>query len=210
MNILKKLQWRYATKKFDTHKKISDKKLDLLKQAFNLTATSYGLQPLKLVIVKNQKIKEQLLPFAFGQKQIVEASYLLIICIEKTFGKKQIENYFERVKKIRNTSDEILNPFKKQVLEEFETLSFEEIQNASTKQAYIALGNLLNVCAVEQIDSCPMEGFIPEKFDAILDLQKHNLKSVLLLPIGYRSKEDFMAKEKKVRKPLKDSYLCID
>ena len=210
MNIIKQLEWRYATKSFDTTKKVSDEKLLLLKQAFNLTPTAYGLQPIRLVIVENQKIREKLLPFAFDQKKVVAASHLLVICIEQPFGEAQVRAYFQRVQQIRNTPDEILNPFKENVLDVFgNKLSSEQIQNASTKQAYIALGNLLAVCAAEQIDACPMEGFMPEKFDEVLALEKHNLHAVLLLPIGYRSADDFMAKLKKVRKPLEDSCLHI-
>ena len=210
MDIIKQLQWRYATKSFDTTKKLSSQKIDLLKEAFNLTPTAYGLQPIKLVIVENKKLKSRLRECAYNQKQIVESSHLFVICIQKNCTAKDVEKYFQRVKEIRGTPDEILNPFKEQLLEVFDKkLSFEQIQIASARQAYIALGNLLTVCATQNIDACPMEGFEPQKFDEVLNLEKHNLQSVVLLAVGYRNEEDFMAKLKKVRKPLQDSFIQI-
>lgn len=207
MDIIESLEWRYATKKFDNTKLLSQDKIDTLSKAFNLTATSYGLQPLRLVIIQNKELQRELTAFSWNQQQIADASHILVICVEKNLDEKYINSYFEKVKKIRNTSEEILNPFKEQLISSFSTKSYEEIGNWAAKQAYIALGNLLTVCALEEIDSCPMEGFLPEKYDEILALNDKGLQSVLVLPVGYRASDDMFAGFKKVRRTLEETII---
>ncbi len=209
MNIIDSLKWRYAVKKFDTNKDLSEIQIETLKEAFNLTATSYGLQPLKLVIIKNKKIQEKLVPFSWNQQQILQASHLLVICIKDNYTTKEVENYFNLVQKIRNTPDEVINPFKKFLTAEIAKKTQEELYVSNKNQAYIALGNLLTVCALQEIDSCPMEGFTPDKYDEILDLTKDNLKSVLVLPVGFRASDDYMKDLTKVRKNISDSIIEI-
>lgn len=207
MESVKALKWRYATKKFDSEKLLPAEKVDILKKAFNLTATSYGLQPLKLLVIQNKELQNNLMGASYGQKQIGTASHVLVICIEKEIGKSFIENYFKYVKDIRNTPDDILHPFRESLIGDFEKKPLDEIRIWATHQAYLVLGTLLTVCAVEEIDSCPMEGFEPEKYDAILKLEKYNLRSVLVLPVGYRSQDDFFAELKKVRRPLEETII---
>lgn len=207
MESVKALKWRYATKKFDSEKLLPAEKVDILKKAFNLTATSYGLQPLKLLVIQNKELQNNLMGASYGQKQIGTASHVLVICIEKEIGKSFIENYFKYVKDIRNTPDDILHPFRESLIGDFEKKPLDEIRIWATHQAYLVLGTLLTVCAVEEIDSCPMEGFEPEKYDAILQLEKYNLRSVLVLPVGYRSQDDFFAELKKVRRPLEETII---
>ena len=209
MNIIDSLKWRYAVKKFDTNKNLSEIQIETLKEAFNLTATSYCLQPLKLVIVKNKKIQEKLVPFSWNQQQILQASHLLVICVKDNYTTKEVENYFNLVQKIRNTPDEVINPFKKFLTAEIAKKTQEELYVSNKNQAYIALGNLLTVCASQEIDSCPMEGFTPDKYDEILDLTKDNLKSVLVLPVGFRASDDYMKDLTKVRKNISDSIIEI-
>lgn len=209
MNILESLQWRYATKKFDATSSISNEELNILKEAFNLTATSYGLQPIKMLVVENKELREQLVPHSYGQRQVADASHLFVICIQKDFTVEDIEAYFNLIKKIRNTDDKVLDPFKKNVINIFSQKPIEDIQQASKFQAYLALGNLLTVCASLKIDSCPMEGFNPAKFDEVLELEAKNLHSVLLLPVGKRANDDYMSSEKKVRKPISETVIDI-
>ena len=209
IHILEQLKWRYATKKFDETKKVSSDTIGILKEAFNLTATSYGLQPLKLVVIKNKAIQEKLIEFSWNQQQILQASHLLVICIQDNYTTKEVENYFNLVQKIRNTPDEVINPFKKFLTAEIAKKTQEELYVSNKNQAYIALGNLLTVCASQEIDSCPMEGFTPEKYDEILDLTKDNLKSVLVLPVGFRASDDYMKDLTKVRKNISDSIIEI-
>ena len=209
MDIIEKLEWRYAVKKFDNSKTIPQEKIEILKNAFNLTATSYGLQPIKLVVLHNKEVQQSLVAHSFNQQQVVDASHLLIICVPKEFTSAAVDNYFDLVKKIRNTPDEITTPFKSYMKADIEKQNDEFLFNWNKNQAYIALGNLLTVCALENIDSCPMEGFLPEKYDEVLELEKQNLRSVLALPIGYRANDDFMKDMKKVRKPIEEVIVEI-
>ncbi|WP_298423206.1 NAD(P)H-dependent oxidoreductase [uncultured Kordia sp.] len=207
MQILDSLKWRYATKKFDANRFLNTAQLDTLKEAFNLTATSYGLQPIRLVVIQNKEVQEQLVPHSWNQRQVVDASHLLVICIENTVDTETIEAYFNRVKAIRNTPDEILAPFKEFMTNSFKGRTQEDLNIWSAKQAYLAMGNLLTVCGAEQIDACPMEGFVSEKYDEILGLEAHGLSSVLVLPVGYRAEDDMFADFKKVRKSISESIL---
>jgi len=209
MNIIESLQWRYATKKFDHTKILSQEKINILTEAFNLTATSYGLQPLKLVVIKDKALQRQLTEHSWNQQQVADASHVLVLCIENTVGEEYITNYFKNVKTIRNTPDEILDPFKNQLVDSFKNKPKEEISNWASKQAYLAMGNLLTVCALEKIDACPMEGFIPEKYNEILNLNDLGLHSVLVLPIGYRAEDDMFSELKKVRRSIKDTVITI-
>ena len=207
MNIIESLNWRYATKKFDSNRKLSKNQVNILKNAFNLTASSYGLQPIKLIVISNPEIKNTLLDSSFNQKQVIQCSHLLVICIETDIDESYIELYFKRVVDIRKTSAKVLESFKKSIINEFNDMSNTSIINWSKNQAYLALGNLMTVCAVEGIDSCPMEGFMPEKYNEILDLKSKNLKSVLVMPVGFRSVDDQFSSFKKVRKDINDNTI---
>ncbi|GAA3554120.1 NAD(P)H-dependent oxidoreductase [Snuella lapsa] len=207
MDTIKYLEWRYATKKFDATKKLSDAKLNVLKQAFNLTATSFGLQTIKLVIVENKEKRESLVQYSYNQKQVLDASHLLVICIQNDIIEADVNDYYKNIKAIRDTSETILEPYKKALIKTVSKMSVEERQQWSKNQAYIALGNLMTVCAVEGIDSCPMEGFISDSYDDMLKLGEKGLKSVLLLPVGYRASDDMFADFEKVRKSLKETII---
>ncbi len=207
--VIESLKWRYAVKKFDTSKRVSNINIEKLKQAFNLTATSYGLQPIKMLILENKEIQEKLVSHSFNQPQVLQASHVLILCVEKTVIKDTINSYFTSVKAIRKTADEILEPYRKMMLSSFENKTEEEIFIWSKHQAYIALGNLMTVCALEKIDSCPMEGFVPKGYKEVLDLDKLNLEPVLILPIGIRAKDDIFADFNKVRKEVSESVISI-
>lgn len=209
MDILESLRWRYATKKFDNKRILSQEKINTITEAFNLTATSYGLQPLKLVVIKDKALQKELTAHSWNQQQVANASHLLVFCIEKNVGEQYINEYFNNVKTTRNTPDEILDPFKQQLVSSFKNKSPEEIYNWATKQAYLAMGNILTICAIEEIDSCPMEGFIPEKYDEILCLNDYGLASVLVLPVGYRAKDDMFSEFKKVRRSIDDTIITI-
>ncbi|AUC14241.1 NAD(P)H-dependent oxidoreductase [Tenacibaculum sp. SZ-18] len=210
MNTIKSLQWRYAVKKFDENKTLTNEQINTLKEAFNLTATSYGLQPITLLVIQNKEIQKQLVEHSWNQQQVAQASHVLVLCVPAEHTEKDIEYYFNLVKEIRNTPEEILNPFKEFLMGNFKQKTQEELYQWNKNQAYIALGNLMTVCAIEQIDSCPMEGFVPEKYDQILDLASKNLKSVLVLPVGYRAEDDFMKDLKKVRKETDETVLHIN
>lgn len=209
MDIIKQLEWRYATKAFDANKIIPQDKIDHITEAFNLTASSYGLQPYKLVVLKDKELQQRLVEHSMNQKQVEQASHVLVFCIETNVDKAYIVDYFERVKAIRGTADEILDGFRSFMIKEFEGMSKTELYNWARNQAYLAMGNLLTVCALHNIDACPMEGFLPDKYDEILNLTDKGLQSVLVMPIGYRSEDDMFAGFKKVRKPLNDVIITL-
>ena len=207
MNTIESLKWRYAVKKFNADKYLSENQIETLKEAFNLTATSYGLQPVKLLVIKDKVLQKELVLHSWNQPQVFEASHLLVICIPKNYTKEEVNKYFTLVKKIRNTPDAILNPFKDFLTAEVDKKTQEELYQWNKNQAYLVLGNLLTVCALEQIDACPMEGFLPEKYDEILNLKEKNLTSVLVLPVGFRADDDYMKDLKKVRKQVDEVVL---
>lgn len=209
MNVIDHLKWRYATKKFNPDKLLSIDKLETIKEAFNLTATSFGLQTISLVVVSDKNLREQLVDFSYQQKQVLDASHLLVICIQDDISDADVDKLFDSVATLRQTPSDILEPYRKDLKVMMQNMSKSERQEWSVKQAYIALGNLMTVCAIERIDSCPMEGFIPEKYDTVLKLKERNLKSVLLLPIGYRDEDDMFATFKKVRKTIDDAVITL-
>jgi nitroreductase len=206
-NTITQLQWRYATKKFDASKKLSKEKLNVLKQAFNLTATSFGLQTIKLLIVEAAALKETLLPHTYNQKQVVDASHVLVICIQNDILSNDVNAYYKNIENTRATPKNVLQPYKDGLLKMMDKMTVEERQQWSKNQAYIALGNLMTVCALEHIDACPMEGFNPQKYNEILGLEAKGLQSVLLLPVGYRAEDDMFSTLKKVRQPLEETVI---
>ena len=209
MSIIESLQWRYATKKFDPNKKLTDEKLHTLKQAFNLTATSFGLQTISMLIIKDETLRGQLLKAAYKQRQIVDASHLVVLCIKDHIKADDIDALYDNVIHLRQTPKTILEPYRNDLKLMMQNMTQEEQQEWSIRQVYIAIGNLMTVCAVERIDSCPMEGFDRAQFDAVLNLKEKGLKSVLLLPVGYRAEDDMFSEFKKVRKKLHDAVLEI-
>lgn len=209
MDNIKALKWRYATKKFDDSRILPKEKMEILKKAFNLTATSYGLQPIKLIVISDKELQKELVPYTFNQKQVYSASHLLVLCVEKRIDKNFIEEYFKMVHRVRATPEEILNPFRDFLVGDFEKKPEEEIRSWATNQAYLALGTLLTVCATEEIDSCPIEGFEPESYDEILELDKLNLQSVLVLPVGYRAEDDMFSEFKKVRREINETVIDL-
>lgn len=209
MNSIANLKWRYAVKKFDVDRTLSSEQLETVKNAFNLTATSYGLQPISMVIVANKEIQKKLVPYSFDQQQVAQASHVLVICIENEVDDKFISNYFKQVTNIRGVSNKILDPFKNALIDDFSKKDIQEIKDWSKNQAYLAMGNLLTVFAAEKIDACPMEGFVPEGYDDLLGLNKKGITSVLVMPIGFRADDDVFATFKKVRKDINESIIEI-
>ena len=210
MTSIEKLEWRYATKKFDSNKKLTEAQVEILKNAFNLTATSYGLQPLKMVVVNNKAIQNKIKPLAYNQDQVVDCSHLLVICMKTNIDGFYVDQRFDMEKEIRGVQEESIADFRAFLKSTIEKQSEEKIAESAKYQAYIALGNLMTICAFEGIDSCPMEGFIPSKLDEVLNLSEYNLKSVLLLPVGFRAEDDLMSTLKKVRSTLDDSIITME
>lgn len=203
MSVLNQLKWRYATKKFDANKKISDDQLQEILEAGNLTATSVGLQPIRILVVETPELRQQILPNAWGQNQVVDASHLLVLAtvLAETLP-SHAENYIQRAAQIRGVPVESLDGFKKMVTGVIASKTAEQQLEWAQKQAYIALGQLMVAAAALDIDTCPMEGFVPAKVDEVLGLHERGLASVLMLPIGYRAEDDKYASTPKVRLPI--------
>lgn len=198
------LNQRYATKIFDPEKKISEKDLSTLIEALRLTPTSYGLQLMKTIVVDNSEKRAALLSHSYNQKQVVDSSHLIILCREKEVNEKHISNYINNIATTREVKHEHLEGFESMMKSSILSMPTIKQNNWMDNQVYIALGNLLNACALLKIDSCPMEGFVSEKYDEILGLDVLNLSSVLAIPVGYRSDLDKNATTKKVRRSKED------
>ncbi|PHQ28789.1 NAD(P)H-dependent oxidoreductase [Leeuwenhoekiella nanhaiensis] len=209
MDVIKSLNWRYAVKKFNPDQKLSAAKLEVLTEAFNLTATSYGLQPLRLVVVSDKNMQQQLVGASMNQTQVRDASHVLVICVEKEVRAPYVESYFDRVREVRDTPETILKPFRETLKKQFDTQKAEKTRQWAVNQAYLALGNLLTVCALEEIDACPMEGFVPEKYDELLKLDEMGITSTLVLPVGYRAADDMFADFEKVRRSTEDTIIKL-
>ncbi|NER12330.1 NAD(P)H-dependent oxidoreductase [Leptobacterium flavescens] len=206
---IESLRWRYATKKFDNQKKVSEEDLNTLKEAIRLTASSYGLQPYRILIVEDPEIRKELQPASWGQTQIVDASHLIVFCTEREVNDDFIDHYLENISSTRKVAIEDLKDYGNFMKSKITPLDPDVKQNWSTRQAYIALGNLLSAAAQLKIDSCPIEGFSPEKYDEILGLKEKGLSSVVVAAIGYRSQEDQTQHFAKVRKPAQELFITI-
>ena len=198
--IIQDLNWRYATKKYDATKKISDDDLATIKESLRLTATSFGLQSMKFLIVENPEIRKQLTPASFGQTQIEEASHLIILCSYIDVNDVHVDHYMKDVSTTREIPIEATAQFGDYIKGAIAGFSAEQKETWSSKQTYIALGQVMHTCATLRIDSTPMEGFDPAAYDDILDLSAKNLKANLVLAIGYRHEEDKNQHQAKVRK----------
>ncbi len=204
MNILESLKWRYATKVFDTTKKVSEEDINNILQEANLTATSYGLQPFSIIVVSNQNVKDKLVKYSFNQKHISSSSHLFVLAVRTDIDEKYLSEYTERIENIRKLKSGSTDIFKNKMLSVFTDMSQEDKVIWAQKQVYIMLGTLLISLAERGIDSCPMEGFNPDAYDDFLRLNEKNLHSTVVLPIGYRSKSDITQGEIKVRKNIDD------
>ncbi len=197
--LLNALNWRYATKSFDTEKKLDASQLDTLLESLRLSPSSFGLQGRGFVVVENPELRQQLLPYARNQAQVVDASHLIVLCRRTDVDTDFVNRYFEDIAHTRNMDISVLDGYKNMILGFIEGKSQDELKIWLTKQTYIAQGFLLSACALLGIDACPMEWFDSSKFDEILGLADHNLASCVVVPVGYRSADDKYAYAPKVR-----------
>lgn len=206
MSLIEKMNWRTATKKFDPSKKLTEEQVTELLELLNLTPTSYGGQFQNVVVVENKELREQLVPVSWGQKQVVDASHLLVLCSELNVGAERVEKFMDRIVEVRGVERSSLDGYRDMLVN---AVSNEGAQTWHDKQTYITLGNLMTSAAYMGIDACPMEGFDAAKYDEILGLTEKGLKSVLVVPIGHRAEDDMYAKLPKVRKELNDFVIKI-
>ncbi len=206
-NIIDALNWRYATKAYDTNKKLSDEQLLTLIESVRLTPSSYGLPVYKVIHVKDAETREKLKAVAWGQPQITDASDLFVFAVKTDLNDTSVDEYMSLISTTRNAPIESLNEFSGMIKGTLNSLSSEHKEAWASRQAYIALGTLLTTAALHEIDATPMEGFTTTKFDEILGLNELNLKSVVVCALGYRSENDTYASLAKVRESKENIFI---
>lgn len=201
------LNWRYATKKFDPNRKISQKDLENLTETLRLAPSSFGLQPWKFVIVKDPQTRQRLKGHAWNQPQVTDASDLFVLCALTGMDEQYIRDFIEQTARQRGIAVEGLKSYEDMMSGFVKSLPPQDLQNWMKRQVYIALGMLLSECAHRKIDACPMEGFDGKKVDEVLGLAAEGLTAVAMCPVGYRASDDLSANAKKVRFDAKDVFI---
>lgn len=196
-----KLEWRYATKKFDPSRSVPAEKIERILEAIRLAPTSSGLQPFELLVVTNDEIRARIRDVSWNQGQVTDCSHLLVFAAWDDITPERVNMMFDLTNEVRGFRNEGWEAYRQQLLGIVAGRGTEGNYQAAARQAYIALGIALVAAAFEEVDATPMEGFDPEAVDAILDLKSKNLRSVILLPLGYRADEgDWLVNLKKVRR----------
>jgi nitroreductase len=208
-SLLDALNWRYATKRYDASRKIPQATFELLMESIRLTPSSYGMQPIKILNIENQELREKIKPIAWNQQQVVDASHLLVFCYQTNPGEQEVKEHVERMATTRQKPVESLEGFQNHVIQALEGMGEEKRAIWTSKQTYIALGQLLLSCALEKIDATPMEGFDAQALNELLELPKQGFQASLLCPMGYRHLEDPYASLQKVRKSSQDLFITI-
>ena len=196
--IIEDLNWRYATKKFDASRKLTQDDVHELLEALRLAPSSFGLQPWKFLVVTDAKTREQLREHAFNQPQITEASHLIVLCARTDMDEKHVGRFVESIASTRGIPKESLDEYAQVMVGSVSGRPREHLIEWSKRQVYIAVGFLLSAAAQKRIDACPMEGFDSAKFDEVLGLREKNLTSTVLCALGHRG-EDTYSGAKKVR-----------
>jgi nitroreductase len=200
--LLEQLNWRYATKQFDPKRKISEADWATLEEALRLSPSSGGLQPWKFIIVTDPAMRAKLLPASYGQRQISEASHLVVFAAKNNLDVADVDAHVRHLAAGQGVSIEALAPFRNVLVGGIVQAMNETARNAwARNQTYIALGNLLTSAAMLGIDACPMEGFDRAQYDEILGLKAKGYASAVIATLGYRSTEDKYASSPKVRFP---------
>jgi nitroreductase len=204
-NLINTLQWRYATKKFNPAKEVPQEKLDRILEAIRLTATSSGLQPYEVFVVTNKEVREKIKPIAWNQEQITDGSHLLVFAAWDNYTAERINMMFDLVNEQRGFKNEGWENYRQMLLGTYPKRDAEVNYQHAARQAYIGVGTALIAAAEEQVDATPMEGFDPKALDEILGLKDLGLRSVVILPLGYRADEgDWLVSLKKVRRSRED------
>jgi nitroreductase len=205
--IIESLKWRYACKKFDSTRKLDGETWAKLEEAMVLSASSFGLQPWKFVVVTDQAIKDQLPSQSWGQGQPAECSHLVVISRPLELKEADVDHYLKRIAEVRGTTVESLSAYAG-MMKGFVNGPADKA-NWMSAQCYIALGTLLTAAAALGVDACPMEGFDKAAYDRILGLTERGLASVVVCPLGYRAADDKYASTPKVRFPASELIIKI-
>ncbi|WP_027377030.1 NAD(P)H-dependent oxidoreductase [Kaistella palustris] len=209
MTYLEALNRRYSVKKFNKEKKVPAELIANILEAAKLSASSLGLQPYELIVVESEAVKEQLIPAFYNPSQISTCSHLIAIVSKNNIGSEYIGSYFNHISETREIPLEELGPFRQSISSHIDRLSEEEIMIWADKQSYIVLGNLMFAAALENVDTCPMEGFKQVEIDRILNIDITKEKVAVTLALGYRADEDHFQRFKKVRKPNEHLFKFI-
>jgi len=202
MELINKLQWRYATKKFDKTRKVSPDNLEKIKKAIQLSVSSFGLQFYKILVIENQELREELKPVSWNQNQITDSSHLFVFCNYSEVKTEDINAFIHLTAKTRKISYDNLQGYGDFISTKLNEKTKAQQTNWLERQPYIALANLLMACAELKIDACPMEGFEAEQYNEILGLNEKGLNACVIASIGYRDKTDKTQYLPKVRKPI--------
>lgn len=203
--LIEKLQWRYAVKKMDTTKPVPAEKVERILEAIRLTPTSSGLQPYEIIVVTNIELRQKIQAIAWNQAQVTEGSHLLVFAVWDTYTAERINTMFDWVNAERGFTNEGWENYRKMLLNTYPQREAHVNFEHAARQAYIGLGTALIAAAEEHVDSTPMEGFDSAALDEILNLRERGLKSVAMLPLGYRDeKNDWLVNLKKVRRSRED------
>jgi nitroreductase len=210
MELLDKLNWRYAAKAMNG-KPVAQEKVDNIIEAARLAPTSSGLQPFEIIVITNKDIKEQIKLVAWNQSVITDCSHLLVFAAWDTYTEERINKMFDLTNEIRGFKNEGWENYRQMLLSAYPNKPAEENFNHAAKQAYIAFSQSIIAAAYEEVDATPVEGFDPVAVDEILGLKEKGLRSAVLLPIGYRDTEkDWLVNLVKVRKSTEDLVTVID
>ena len=202
MNIIELLNWRYATKKMDPSRPVAQDKVDRILEAARLAPTSSGLQPFEVIAVTNPQVRAQIREIAWNQGQITDCSHLLVFAAWDTYTAERINHMFDLTNEVRGLRNEGWESYRQQLLSTYPQRPAEVNFQHAARQAYIAFGAAVLAAAAEHVDATPMEGFDPDKLDAILGLRARGLRSAVILPLGYRQTDgDWLVNLKKVRRP---------
>jgi nitroreductase len=204
-HLIEALNWRYAVKKFDPTKKISDEDWATLTESLRLTPSSYGLQPWKFIVVKTPELRAQLKAQSWNQSQVEDASHYVVITYKEKMDSAHIEKYLKSISEQRGVPLESLKGFGEVMMGDLVTgPRASVIDHWAQRQSYIAMGFLILTAALLKIDSCPMEGLIPTEYDKLLGLEGTGYKTVAAVALGYRHPDDRYQQSKKVRFPANE------
>lgn len=206
--LLTQMRWRYATKKFDVNRRIPDEVWNVLEQSLILTPSSFGLQPWRFAVITNSAIKQKLVPASWGQTQPADCSHHVVLASRQNMPPSDVDRLLDRTVELRGGSRDALTGFRNVVLGSLKKATEEKWVNEWAKwQCYIALGNLMTTAAVLGIDTCPMEGIEPQKYDEILGLPALGYTTCVACAVGYRATDDKYATLPKVRYNASDVIL---
>jgi nitroreductase len=202
MTLIDKLKWRYAAKKMNPQKAVPQDKVERILEAVRLTATSSGLQPYEVLVVTNPEVREKIKAIAWNQAQVTDGSHLLVFAAWDNYTAERINHMFDLTNDVRGFKNEGWEAYRAKLLAMYPQRPAEVNYQHAARQAYIGLGTALIAAAEEQVDATPMEGFDPDALDAILGLRERGLRSVVIMPLGYREADkDWLVNLAKVRRP---------